>query len=545
MTFPVLLANGPSGYKLTRSLRFRSSASAYLNRTPASATNQKTWTWSGWVKRGVLSGNQVLLSADSTTGGGGIPRCELLFTSDSLDFSNNATGSAWVDLISTAVYRDPSAWYHIVCAVDTTQATAANRVKLYVNGVQITSFSSSGYPAQNDNTPVNSTGPHSIARYQNANSQFLDGYLAEVNFIDGQALTPSSFGSTNAVTGVWQPAAYTGTYGTNGFYLPFTNTTSTTTLGYDSSGNGNNWTPNNISLTAGSTYDSMTDVPTLTSATAANFAVLNPIGGSSSSNITVTNGNLTATTPIVASNFFKIPSSISVSSGKWYFEDTVTALDTNNWAISISGTAPLNDSSNQNGLSSGEVSYFAKGSSFETIYVNGSATYTGSVAASAGDVIGVAFDATSLTVQFYRNNTAVSTAQSITSATFFYISAIVRNNGTASIHNINFGQRPFSYTPPSGFVALNTYNLPASTVITSGTFTGNVSADGPFVYLNGVPTAMTINGNSVTFGTNADKLSNGFKVRSASASYNASGSNTYSISTTGAVFKNANAQGNP
>ena len=109
----------------------------------------------------------------------------------------------------------------------------------------------------------------------------------------------------------------------------------------------------------------------------------------------------------------------------------------------------------------------------------------------------------------------------------------------------NFGQQPFTYTPPTGFVALNTYNLPAGTITTSGSFTGNINTDGPFVYLNGVPTAMTINGNAVTFGTNADKLSNGFKVRSSSSSYNASGSNTYSITTTGAKFKNANAQTNP
>jgi len=524
MTFPVFSA-GTSAYNLTRSLRFRSSASAYLNRTFTTPTSATIWTWSAWVKRGAITGTYRLFGASTTT--------YLTFnSSDQLNLTLNGTSAA----TSTAVFRDPSSWYHIVYQQNGSAQT------IYVNNVSVATGTTA---ASIFNTAI----AHQIGAANTSN--YFDGYLTEINFIDGQALTPSSFGSTNATTGVWRPAKYTGTYGTNGFYLPFTDNSALTTasnagLGKDFSGNANYWVTNNISITAGATYDSMTDVPTLTSATAANFAVLNPIGGSTGTNITVTNGNLTATTPIAASSFFKIPSSISVSSGKWYFEDTVTALDTNNWELSISGTAPLNDSSNQNGLSSGEVTYVAKNnSSVEQIFDNGSSTYTGGSGASAGDVIGVAFDVTNLTVQFYRNNTAVSTAQSITSAALFYISVIVRNNTTASIHNINFGQRPFSYTPPSGFVALNTYNLPASTVITSGTFTGNVSADGPFVYLNGVPTAMTINGNSVTFGTNVDKLSNGFKVRSASASYNASGSNTYSILTTGAVFKNTNAQGNP
>ena len=179
--------SAPSGYQISRSVRLRSSATAYFNRTPASATNQKTFTWSGWVKRGALGTTIQLFGADSTTGGGSVPRTQLQFTSsDQLDFSNNVTGSAWVDLISTPVYRDPSAWYHVVCAVDTTQATAANRVKLYINGSQITAFGTSGYPALTDNTAINTTGPHNIGRYQNNATQYFDGYLTETYFVDGE-----------------------------------------------------------------------------------------------------------------------------------------------------------------------------------------------------------------------------------------------------------------------------------------------------------------------------------------------------------------------
>jgi hypothetical protein len=185
--------------------------------------------------------------------------------------------------------------------------------------------------------------------------------------------------------------------------------------------------------------------------------------------------------------------------------------------------------------------------------------YTGTVIAFAtGDILQCAYDADSGKFWFGKNNLwwnssvgttgdpSAGTNQTLTAAAATYFPFVqLRQAAGTSIADINFGQRPFSYTPPSGFVALNTFNLPTGSVTTNGTFTGNANADGPFVYLNGVPTTMTINGNAVTFGTHSDKLANGFKVRSSSSSYNTSGSNTYSVSTTGATFKNSNAQGNP
>lgn len=249
MTLPVeinpLLLSQTSGYTIGRSLRFRSSASAYLARTPSVAGNQQKWTWSGWVKRGQLgSNNQTLFVAYSNT----TNYCIIQFSNDTLFFDNRV--STDTNRVTTAVYRDPSAWYHIIVAVDTTQATASNRVLTYVNGVQVTSFSNSNYPAQNTNLYINSLLPHYIGCYSPGNNH-LDGYLAEVNFIDGQALTPSSFGAFD-VNGVWQPIKYAGTYGTNGFYLPFSDNSSGANLALDKSGNGNNWTPNNISAATGS-----------------------------------------------------------------------------------------------------------------------------------------------------------------------------------------------------------------------------------------------------------------------------------------------------
>ena len=313
---PLLLGQS-QGYNLTKSLRFRSSASAYLSRTPASAGNRKTWTYSAWVKRGKLGSIQTILSAGTNTSS---PRVDWQFnSSDQLEIDMNSSGSSWDCLVITnQVFRDPSAWYHLVVAIDTTQATASNRVKLYVNGVQVTSFGTSTYPSQNTDSPINSTIPHAIFGYIVSNSQYVDGYLTEFNLIDGQALTPSSFGETSSTTGVWQPKKYSGTYGTNGFYLPFTDNSALTSgsnagLGKDFSGNGNYWNTNNISVTSGSTYDSMTDVPTLTSATASNFATLNPLF----SNATLSNGNLNFSG---GSSGIYTTGTIAPTSGKYYWD---------------------------------------------------------------------------------------------------------------------------------------------------------------------------------------------------------------------------------
>ena len=321
-----IAGNNASGYNLTNSLRFRSNASAastaYLTRTPASNTNRTTWTWSGWVKRAFISssGETTLFGAAINSG----DRILISFYQDKL-LMYAVSGGVASNLSSTAVYRDPSAWYHVVVAMDTTQATASNRSRLYINGTEITSFASSTRPNQNQTFAINSTNQHQIGRNFDGTSQvnFMDGYLAEVNFVDGQALTPSSFGSTDAVTGSWIPKKYSGTYGTNGFYLPFTDNSALTTasnvgLGRDYSGNSNYWVTNNISITAGSTYDSMTDVPTNTSITAGNYAVINPLWKGSV--VTLTNGNLSysatgATNSIAYSTY-------GITSGKWYAEWT-------------------------------------------------------------------------------------------------------------------------------------------------------------------------------------------------------------------------------
>ena len=309
------------GYKITKSLRFRSSASAYLNRTFGTPTNNRIFTVSFWFKIGSLTpwNSTSACFQFSKNGANNIGTYIQGYSTNQYDIGiGEYNVSAWTWQVTTAnLLRDPSSWYHVVFAVDTTQATASNRIKIYINGVAAT-LSIANYPSQNFIPSMNNALYNSIGSISGA-SQFFDGQITEYNFVDGQQLTPASFGSTDATTGVWQPIKYTGTYGNNGFYLPFTNTTSTTTLGYDTSGNGNNWTTNNFSLTTGSTYDSMTDVPTLTSATVANYAVMNPL---SSTTGTFADGNLYF---YGASSWKTAASTISLpTTGKFYCEAIVS-----------------------------------------------------------------------------------------------------------------------------------------------------------------------------------------------------------------------------
>jgi hypothetical protein len=464
-----LLFSADEGYNLTRSLRFRSSASAYLNRTPATTTNRRTWTVSCWVKRGRLATGteQVIFSSNN---GSTFTELNYLASSDVLRLNLSAGGSAYY-FDTSAVFRDPSAWYHIVVAVDTTQATATDRMKVYINGVQQVGTNNS--PAQNYDTDWN-RAQNAFIGSRTASTWFNDFYLAEFNNIDGLQLTPSSFGSTNALTGVWQPARYTGTYGTNGFYLPFTDNSALTTssnvgLGRDYSGNGNYWTTNNISITAGVTYDSMTDVPTLTSATAANFAVMNPLDMGAS--VVPAYANLRVGT---ASAIWRtIRSTMQIpTTGKWYSELTV---ETSSRAIAFGISTASQDLANYTGSGSAGWSYYS--STGEKLNAGTGVAY-GSAWDTAGTVIGLAFDAAAGTLVFYKNNTSQGTAYSGLTAGNYFISASPNNCNV----DINFGQRPFAYTPPTGFVALNTFNLPTSTIVKGNTvmdatlYTGNATA---------------------------------------------------------------------
>ena len=463
-------ANGPSGYNLTNSLRFRSSATAYLSRTPSSSGNQQKYTWSAWVKLGAIQSGSLF-------GGDALSSrwTEIVLTSSNTIqiYSFNTTLVA--SLITTQVFRDPSAWYHIVMAVDTTQATAANRIILYINGQQVTSFSTATYPSQNANLAgINQTVLQSMGKAIVQAGAF-DGYMTEVNFIDGQALTPSSFGNTNSATGVWQPAKYTGTYGTNGFYLNFSNIAltsgSNTGLGKDYSGNGNYWNTNNISVTSGTTYDAMTDVPTLTSTTIANYSTLNPL--QKGTNCATVDANL-KTSLSGANGWDKAIVGTQVISSKAYWEIVDQCSSIGAFGNQGFGIVAANVNINVDPATSTNFITFRDydGQFYNATVLNPAGSGAPFGSGSTNDIYMFAYDPSTTKLWAGRNGTWFNSGNpaagtgAISSTNLGDVLPVIRayqsGDGPATI---NFGQRPFAYTAPTGFLPLNTYNLPTSTIV--------------------------------------------------------------------------------
>lgn len=464
--------SGQGGYFINNSLRFRSSASAYLNRTSGTPTSGSIFTHSFWIKRGTLGAQQSLIAGQRPTNFD-----RIYFESDNTLFYQWNDGTSNLAYVQTTqVFRDPSAWYHIVVSTDTTQATASNRVKIYINGVQVTALTSTTYPTQNSTSYFNTNAVTlNIGRSTNA-AMYFDGYMGEINFVDGQALTPSSFGETDTLTGQWVPKKYAGTYGTNGFYLKFADTSDNTaaTIGKDSSGNGNNWTPNNISKTAGVTYDFMTDSPTV-GPLASNYATWNPLRKDNNASISLANGNLAASGTTYPSGAF-LSTIAAQTSGLFYAEFTLVGAQ---WpTVAVADVTVPNICPSGSMSVSGVVAW-----DNSNYFINGTTVASG-LTMNNGDVIGVAFDAATRKVWFAQNNTWVSSGNPAAGTNERGIVAgtgslafACRSESTVVIH-ANFGQRPFSYTPPTGYSALNTYNLSAPTIrngaqyMAANTYTG-------------------------------------------------------------------------
>lgn len=434
--FGNIVLGGIRRQQIDRSLRFRAGASAYLSRTPGGAGNQQRWTWAGWVKRcDFATVTQLLFSSYSSDP-----------TSFSIYFSNNTVvvGSYTTTVRQTTqVLRDPSAWYHLCVVLDTPNATADDRCIIYINGVRNTAWTTNATITQNASYAVNATYLHTIGRGGGI-AYYTDGYLSDVYFIDGQALTPASFGESDQ-NGTWVPRKYGGTYGTNGFYLPFNDPTTTATLCQDRSGNGNNWTPTNISVTAGGTYDSMVDTPTN------NYATLNPlaVGAVGTAGFPEANLSIYGNNTLRGVSTFEIP-----PAGQWFFEIRDISYGT-------SGTAYVGVGTTVSQLSTAYCIYQTDG----TRNITGSSVAYGATWGAAGansDVIGVAVDNVAGTVTFYKNNVSQGV---ITHGLGNTLYAIVGKTGVnAGIVYINFGQRPFAYTPPTGFRALCTQNLPSALI---------------------------------------------------------------------------------
>jgi len=470
------------GYRISRSVRTRLSASAYFNRTAGTPTNNLKWTFSFWTKRGALGSGQHLLNAG--TGTSASEDYLTFLSSDKLAFYQG-NGSTTV-IATNAVFRDPSAWYHIVLVYDSAQATSTNRLFIYVNGVS-QSFSSTTYPTLNLSTNINASGVlQRISSRTYAVTEGYDGYLTETNFIDGQALTPSSFGSTNAVTGAWQPKRYAGTYGTNGFYLNFSDNSAATAaaIGKDNSGNGNNWTPNNISVTAGVTYDSMLDVPTLYADGGngrGNYCVLNTVSRSTlaANAPTPTSGNLEyapTTAAVAVSGWPFVLGTIGITNGKWYFEVDITGLETDS-SLAFGFVQPtiVNDSDNSDQFDKiigAIIRNDSASTGLRSAVLNTLVTRDGADATNAVYQIAIDNDLGKLWIGkantwYASGNPSAGTGEvgTFTSQSLIPFAMVQKGSLTANSNlRYNFGQRPFTYTPPTGFVSLNTKNLPTPTI---------------------------------------------------------------------------------
>ena len=449
---------GKKAYEVERSLRFNDGDSPSLTRSPSSSGNQSTFTFSWWQKITQPDDYPITFSCGSTSITTGFWEMRLGSLGLYLRFKDSST----VVLNSSAVFRDPSAWYHCVIAVDTTKATNSERIKMYVNNEQITSFQYENYPSQNFNSfRVNSTDQHQWGYgkgYSGAVDGPLDSYLAEINFIDGFQYDPSYFGETNPATGQWNPKKYIGGYGTNGYYLNFSDNSSTSALGTDSSGNGNNFTPNNFSVAAGIGNDSVSDTPTN------NFATLNPLfmNGTETAG-TFSEGNLKLVT--TGYEYGTALATFSIRYGKYYWEVKQLGGSLGIHGI-VRGSTPDRDV---------YVSYDPDGNLFGFGYQNngsikgtagtgtttnanlatGLATYT------TNDIIGFASDISNGTLAIYKNNTLIYTITGINDDD--WIPAISGYTSDGS-YSINFGQQAFSYTPPTGYKKLNSANLPNPTI---------------------------------------------------------------------------------
>ena len=453
------------GYDVDNSLRFDDGSSDYLNRTPSSAGNRKTFTFSTWIKKSDISNLNAIFSsgANSLTNG----YFSIVFDATTgLLRTYIYESSTYREVKTNAYYRDLSAWYHLVVAVDTTQSTASNRIKFYINGSQVTDLSlvNSGYPTQNTDFSVNNTLEQRIGVYRDSGGtlgSYWNGYMAEFILIDGQALDPTSFGEFDEDSGIWKPIDVSGlTFGTNGVYFDFENSGS---LGADVSGNGNDFTVNNLTA-----IDQTTDTPTN------NFATLNPLAVPSASN-TFSEGNLEITNSADAnrSSF----STIGVSSGKWYYECKVLSGEMKQFI----GISKPQEATIRPGDTAGSYGYSAENGQK---YNNDSGSSYGS-SASSGDIIMVAFDADNGTIWVGKNGTWFNSAtqseiengtttnsmySSITIDDFFMMAVSVEDSNVqmnfgSPMYSISSGNTDgngygnFEYEVPDSYLSLCSANL--------------------------------------------------------------------------------------
>ena len=445
-------------------------ASAYLTKTfSGTPTNKKKFTFSAWVKRSALSSDQSLFHFGT---GSVNDRGQIQFMSgDTFRYLDKGASAVDIELTTNRVFRDTSAWLHVLVSVDTTQATSSDRAKLYINGSLETSLSTSTYPSQNYDTTANEATTKSIGRRGTpSNDYYFDGSMTHIHFTDGYTYTASDFGETDSTSGIWKPKTSPSvSYGTNGFFLKMENSSD---MGEDSSGNNND-------LTVSGTITQTEDTPSN------NFATLNAVY-KAAYQPTFSTGNLTATAPN-SGEYYPAFSSLGVESGKWYMEYKIGAAGTFHIGICSENDANtvfpttdnyMGESSKSVGISDGNGSY----------YISASATSYGS-SYTSGDIIGLALDMTNKKLYVSKNGTFFNSANPASGTGGIDISGILSSGdiaffahscyggtGTRAIE-ANFGNGRFGttavassnsdgdglglfeYSVPSGYYSLCTKNI--------------------------------------------------------------------------------------
>ena len=445
-------------------------ASTYLTRTPSSSTNNRTFTLSVWVKRAKISDRQAII-AQAVDGSN---ETQIWFDNDdTLLMFQNSSNSTQFAIRTNRIFRDTNSWYHIVMAFDTTQATETNRVKLYINGVQETSFNSPSYPSQNFDTRWNSTTPVEVGR-MSYNQNYFDGLMSHLHWIDGTQYSASNFGSTDSTTGEWKiNTSPSVTYGTNGFFI-----LKDTNSGTDQSGNSNNFT------VAGGTLTKTEDNPSN------NFATMNPLQsfGSGSLDIDFANtrvrGNGTA--------WMRANAGLAAKSGKWYYEAYIQAT-TSARPIRLGWDSADNPNNGADTYYSGfniSTDGYIRGG------VNGYNGYDPDSTAlgttfTTGDYLGLAIDIDGDTVTAYKNGTVISNVNALSLSGFtncsikksrghwitpsvnwysvsnndnrtefnFGNGAFANTQLTGTTYNDSAGFGVFKYQPPTNYLAWCTKNL--------------------------------------------------------------------------------------
>lgn len=442
----ILGANSASDtvYSIDQSIRFNEDEDGRMGRTPSATGTEETWTWSFWVKRGNLGLTLAILfqiGADKNN-------CDQFYfnSSDQLVYQHLDSGSNTDSLTTTQVFRDTSAWYHIVLTADTTNTVESERIRIYVNGARVTDFSGTpNYPTQNTPTDVNTQVLHQIGAQLSATFYAFDGYMAEIVLLDGTSTDCTSFGEFNS-SGIWIPKDVSGlTFGTNGFHIKGETAND---LGNDSNGS------NNFSTSGLDEYDQVPDSPTN------NFCVLSRINMGSATGVALRDGNLDGRTSGTAGNG---PASISLDSGKWYYELNCHA-----------GGSGINGGAGE--TPTGSFHHFTLGSNGNQINTNGEDR-----AFSTSDIVGFKLDIDGGTLEYTTDGSSYSTVEGTLTANTAY-APYMRLGATSGRGVMNFGQDSsfggletsgsanasddngigdFYYSVPSGFLAICTKNLGA------------------------------------------------------------------------------------